>query len=61
MWFESIKNDPIHTAIKATARRLKNEDDFESEESWKYAVKKRKFLFDKLLKEYNPPKLSENS
>ena len=55
LWFDSVRKDPIHTAIRRTAKQLKEEDDFESEESWKYATKKRKYLFDKALKEYSPP------
>ena len=55
LWFDSVRKDPIHTAIRRTAKQLKEEDDFESEESWKYATKKRKYLFDKVLKEYSPP------
>ena len=58
LWFDSIRKDPVHLAIKETAKRLKEEDDFESEESWKYAVSKRKYLFDKLIKQYNPPELN---
>jgi hypothetical protein len=54
MWFESVKKDRFHRAVKQTMRRLRDEDDFESEEAWKAAVSKRKYLFDKLLKKYQP-------
>ena len=58
LWFDSVRKDHIHTAIRRTAKQLKEEDDFESEESWKYATNKRKYLFDKVLEEYNPPDLT---
>ena len=58
LWFNSVRKDPIHTAISRTARKIKEEDDFESEESWQYATNKRKYLFDKVLKGYNPPDLT---
>ena len=33
--------------------------DYDSEESWKHAANKRKFLFDRTLKEYDSPNLLE--
>ena len=61
LWFDLVRKDPIHSAIKRTAKQLKEDDGFESEESWKYAANKRKYLFDKVLKEYNPPELTTDS
>ena len=37
---------------------LKLLDDYDNEEAWKSAVSKRKFLFDRILKEYDMPELS---
>ena len=34
-------------------------DDFDNEEAWKSAINKRKFLFDRTLKENDPSELSE--
>ncbi|MCG8112264.1 MAG: hypothetical protein N0E59_16025, partial [Candidatus Thiodiazotropha taylori] len=31
----------------------------DTEEAWKSAVNKRKFLFDRIFKEYDPPELSD--
>ena len=53
-----MKQDPVHRAIKRTAKLLNQDEEFESEESLKYATKKRKYLFDKVLQEYNPPELT---
>ena len=59
LWYESVRKDPVHQAIKQSAKRLREEDDFDGDESWKYAAEKRKYLFDKVLKEYNPPRLTD--
>ena len=37
---------------------LKLLDDYDNEEAWKSAVNKRKFMFDGILKVYDPPELS---
>lgn len=55
IWFGEMKQDPIHKKIKETAKRLMDDEDYDEDEAWKYAVKKRKFLMDKILKSYNPP------
>ena len=56
-----MKKDPIHEKIRKTVKRLREDEDYDQEEAWKYAVKKRKFLFDGLLKTYNPPETNEDS
>ena len=33
-------------------------EDFDKEEAWKYAVDKRKFLFEAVLDDYNPPEVT---
>ena len=60
LWFDSMRSDPIHRTIKRAAKRLTEEDDYDSDESWKYAINKRKYLFDKLFKQYELPGLQEN-
>ena len=54
IWFETMKTDPMHRAVRKTVRRLRDEEDYESEEAWKAAVNRRKYLFDKLLAKYSP-------
>ncbi len=55
LWCDSVRNDTVHKAVRKTAKRLREDDDYDSEESWKYATNKRKYLFDKLFKQYEPP------
>ena len=55
LWYESMRNDAVHKAIRREAKRLREEEDYDGEESWKYATKKRKYLFDKVFKQYEPP------
>lgn len=59
LWFEAMKKDRTYLTVKKTVSDLKLYDDFDNEEAWKSAVSKRKFLFDRILKEYDPPKLSD--
>lgn len=59
-WFESLKRDPVHKAVQKTAKRLREDDDFDPDESYKYAAKKRMYLFDKILKEFTPPEINGN-
>ena len=58
-WLRDLQNDRTFIAIRNTARDLRSLDDYGEEESWKYAVKKRKFLFDKILSKYYPPEMSD--
>ena len=58
LWFPSMKRDPIFKTVKRTASGLIDLDDYDGEEAWKSAVNKRKFLFDRVLKEYEPPEVS---
>ena len=60
LWYKSMSRDPIHRKIRNTARRLRDEEEYDDEESWKYAVQKRKFLMDDVLKDYIPAQ-RENS
>ena len=58
-WLRDLQKDRTFIAIRNTARDLRSLDDYGEEESWKYAVKKRKFLFDKILSKYYPPEMSD--
>ena len=53
-----MRKDPVFLSVKTTVSDLKLLDDYDNDEAWKSAVDKRKFLFDRILKEYNPPELS---
>ena len=51
----ALKKDPVHQRIMKTAKRLREEEDYDDEESMQYAIKKRKFLIERKLDEYYPP------
>jgi hypothetical protein len=57
MWINAIQNDPLYKAIKKTAHQLMELDDYGREEAWKYAVSKRKYIFDDLLEQFAPPEM----
>ena len=59
LWFHAMKKDRIYLSVKTKVSDLKLLDDYDKEEAWKSAVNKRKFLFDRILKENEPPELSE--
>jgi len=60
LWFLSLQQDPVYKAIKATAREAREEDEFERQEAFLFALNKRRFLLDKVLKRYNPPGYEED-
>ena len=43
-----------------TAKRLREEEDYYDDESMQYAIKKRKFLIERKLDEYDPPSYEED-
>ena len=55
LWYNVIKRDLTFRAIQSTTIRLKKDEDYGTEEAWKYSVSKRKYLFDDILKQYTPP------
>jgi hypothetical protein len=55
LWFSLIRQDPLYKAVRSTVNHLRDLEDYDVDESWKYAISKRKYLFDKLLKNYTPP------
>ena len=56
-WVNAIHQTPVYQAIRKTARELVDLEDYGREEAWKYATSKRKYLFDDILKEYDPPEI----
>ena len=58
LWFHVMRKDPIFLSVKTTVSDLKLFDDYDNEAAWKSAVNKRKFLFGRILKEYDPLELS---
>ena len=51
---KAMKKDPLHKKITDTAKRLRDEDDFDEDEALKYAIKKRRYLLDGKLEEFDP-------
>ena len=43
-----------------TAKRLREEEDYEDNESMQYAIKKPKFLIERKLDDYDPPSYIED-
>ena len=56
----SLKKDPVHQKIMKTAERLREEENYDDDESMQYAIKKRKFLIERKLDEYDPPSYDED-
>ena len=54
----TMRKDPIFLSANITVSDLQFLDDYDNEEAWKSAVDKRKFLFDRILKENDPRELS---
>ena len=54
-WNRDISKDPVGRKIKDTAKRLRDNWDYEYMESAWAAVEKRRFLLDGVLKRYGPP------
>lgn len=59
-WYDSIKRANIYKAIKETVKRLTDEEDYGLDEAWKYGASKRKYLFDNVLKQYDPPAMDDD-
>ena len=57
LWFHAMRKDPVFLSVKTTVSDLKLLDDYDNEEAWKSAANKRKLLFDRILKMYDPPEL----
>ena len=57
LWFHAMRKDPVFLSVKTTVSDLKLLDDYDNEEAWKSAANKRKLLFNRILKMYDPPVL----
>ena len=55
----ALKKDPVSKRIASTAKRLRDEEDYDDDESREYAIKKRKFLVEKKMDDYDPPTYEE--
>ena len=51
----ALRKDPVNKKIQETAKRLRDEEDYDEDESRLYAIKKRNFLIEKKLNDYDPP------
>ena len=54
----AMKKDPLHKKITDTAKRLRDEDEFDEDDALRYAIKKRRYLLDGKLEEFDPPTYS---
>ena len=55
-----VKKDPVHERIMRTTKRLREEEDYDDDESMQYAIKKQKFLIERKLDEYDPSSYVED-
>ena len=55
---KAMKKDPLHKKITTTAKRLRDDDDLDEDEDLRYAFKKRRYLLDAKLEEFDPPTYS---
>ena len=53
-----MKKDPLHKKITATAKRLRDDDEFDEDEALRYAIKKKITFWMENFKEYDPPSYS---
>jgi hypothetical protein len=60
VWFDVMKKDPIYKAIKKTVNQLISDEQYDPQEAVKYAILKRRFLFDKVLDTYVSPQLNND-
>lgn len=51
----ALKRDPLHKKIMSTAKRLVDEEDYDDDEAMQYAIKKRRYLLQRKLDEYERP------
>lgn len=51
----ALRKDPIHKKVLSTAHKLKEDEDYDDEEAMQYAVKKRRYLLERKLDQYQRP------
>ena len=59
LWCRALKEDSVYNKIKKTASDLELMEDYGSEEAWRYAINKRKYLFEKVLNRYQAPDIKD--
>ncbi|CAC5366986.1 unnamed protein product [Mytilus coruscus] len=59
LWNDRMEMNPIHQKIGNTVKQIRQDEEYDEDEAWKYADRKRKFLFDDLLKTYSPLEIDE--
>ena len=60
LWFNNLQKDPIYKTIKRTVSSLQADGEFDRQESFQYGIQKRKYILDKVLRQYEPPTLTKN-
>ena len=55
---KAMKKDHLHKKITDIAKRLRDEDEFDGDDALKYAIKKRRYLLDGKLEEFDLPTYS---
>ena len=55
---KAMKKDPLHKKLTDTAKRLRDEDEFDEDDALRYAINKRRYLLDGKLEEFDPPTYS---
>ena len=50
-WIRELRQDPIHQKVMETKKRFREEDGFDGEEALEAAVKKRKFLLNRIFED----------
>ena len=56
----ALKKDPVHQRITRTAKRLREDEDYDDDESMQDAIKRRKFLIERKLDDHDPPSYEED-
>ena len=51
--YSNLKRDTMHKKVLATANRLRDDEEYDEEETTKYALKKRRYLLERKLDEYD--------
>ena len=57
IWFKSFQAVPIYKTIRNTAKALIEMEEYNRDEALKYAIRKRKYLLDSVLEEFQPQEM----
>lgn len=58
--YDRLKSDPTYKKVMQTAKRYREDDDMDLEESIRKAIRKRRHLLEMKLEEYDEPSLSSD-